>query len=165
VPSERAGEFKDGARFVARVVAVRMAQEGADHHIVDDAHIGKCGRHLKGAADAGARMRFRRRAREVLAVEDDSPTARHGLAGEAIEKGRLAGAVRTDQPDDVTLVDGEIGAGHGAKLAEILRHIGRVQKFAAVRHGAVSAKCREEVEIPAATNRTSRPARTAQSAR
>ena len=82
-----------------RVIAMRMAQEGADHDVMDDAHLGERGRHLKRAADPGAGMRFRRRPRQVLAVENDSLATRHGLAGEAVEKGRFAGAIGADKPD------------------------------------------------------------------
>src|SRR4029077_11586858 len=91
---------------------------------------------------AGARMRFWRRVREILAVEDDPPAARPSLAHEAIKNCRAAGAVRPNQPDDIALVDCKIGASDGAEFAELFRHIGRVQKFVAVRHGAVSAKPR-----------------------
>ena len=67
-------------------------------------------RHLEGAADAGAGMRFRRGAGHVLAGEDDAAGGRQCLAGEAVEEGRFAGAVRADQADDLALVHGEIGA-------------------------------------------------------
>ena len=50
------------------------------------------------------------RARHVDAVEHDAAGGRQRVAGEAIEEGRLAGAVRPDQADDLALVDREIGA-------------------------------------------------------
>ena len=110
VPSERAGlvraqagQFDDAARLIARIVAVRMAQEGADHHIMKHAHVLEGGRHLEGAADAGACMRLRRRPSQVHAIEDDAAGGRHGFAGEAVEERRLAGAVRADQTDDLAL--------------------------------------------------------------
>ena len=93
---------------------------------------------------ASLRMCFGRGAGEVLAVEHDPPAARHGLAGEAIKKSRLAGAVRANEPDDVALIDGQIGAGDGAEFAELFRHIGRVQEFTGVRHGGASVKCRAD---------------------
>ena len=88
--------------------------------LCEHAHVLERRRHLKGAADAGARVRFRRRPRHVGAVEEDRARGRHGFAGEAIEEGRFAGAVRADQPDDLALVHGQIGAGDGAEFAEHL---------------------------------------------
>src|SRR5215470_8654751 len=84
--SAQAGQFEDGARLVARVIAMRMAQEGADHDVMDDAHLGERGRHLKRAADPGAGMRFRRRPRQVLAVENDSPATRHVSPARQLKK-------------------------------------------------------------------------------
>src|SRR6202051_4476192 len=48
-------------------------------------------------------------ARVKSSAKDDPAGGRRGGAGQAIEKGRLPRAVRADQPDDVALVDGEIG--------------------------------------------------------
>ena len=53
----------------ARVGAVRMAQERADHHVVENGHVLERRRHLEGAPDAEPRMLFRRGARHVGAVE------------------------------------------------------------------------------------------------
>ena len=40
------------------------------------------------------------------------PLARPQIAGDAVEEGRLAGAVGADEADDLALVDVEIGAGN-----------------------------------------------------
>jgi len=65
----QAGHFDDAAGVIARVVAMRVAQERADHHVVKHRHVLERGRHLEGAPDAGARMRFGRGASDIRAVE------------------------------------------------------------------------------------------------
>ena len=47
----------------------------------------------------------RLRAAAVAAVERDLALGRDVQAGEAVEEGRLAGAVRADQTDDLALAD------------------------------------------------------------
>ena len=92
-------------RMRARVAAMRMAQERADHHVVEHGHVLERRRHLEGAPDAEPRVLLGRGARHVGAVERDAAGGRQRVAGEAVEEGRLAGAVRADQADDLALVD------------------------------------------------------------
>src|ERR1700727_2532867 len=96
----QSGQFDDAAGVIARVVAMRMPQERADHHVLQHRHVFERDRHLEGTSDAGAGMNGRPGTGHVLAIEDDAATGRQSLAGEAIEEGRLAGAVRPDQADD-----------------------------------------------------------------
>ena len=85
------------------------------------------------------------------------PRGRHGFAGEAIEEGRFAGAVRADQADDLAFVHGQIGAARrrGSSPNALETFCGLKQ------HGRVSTI----VAPRAATVRTGRPARSARSAR
>jgi hypothetical protein len=95
----------------ARSRAVRMAQERADHDVLEHRHVLEGRRHLEGAADAEPGVLLGRRARDVDAVEAATRARRSAaIAGEAVEEGRLAGAVRADQADDLALLDGQIGA-------------------------------------------------------
>src|SRR5216684_940030 len=79
------GHIDDLERALTRRAAPRMAQEGADHDVLEDGHVLEgCG-HLEGAADAEPRMRFGGRVGDVDAVEDDAPFARPQIAGDAVE--------------------------------------------------------------------------------
>jgi hypothetical protein len=96
----------------------RWRRNAPTHHIVEDGHILERRRHLERAPDARARMHLRGRARHVDTVEQHAARRGHRIAGKAIEEGGLAGAVGTDQPDDLAFRDGEIGAPHRQKTAE-----------------------------------------------
>ena len=117
----QADELDRLARGLARLLAVRMAQERADHDVVEDGHVGKGRRNLKSAADAESRMRFRRSPRHVRAVEPHRSAGRDQVAAKAIEERGFAGAVRPDQADDVAFLDLEVGLRDGAKAPERLR--------------------------------------------
>ena len=62
---------------------------------------------LERARDAEPDDRCARLAQEVLAVEDDAAGVRLVEARDDVERRRLAGAVRPDQPGDLALVDRE----------------------------------------------------------
>ncbi len=113
-----------------------MAQEGADHDVLEDGHVLEgCG-HLEGAADAEPRMRFGGRVGDVDAVEDDAPFARPQIAGDAVEEGRLAGAVGADEADDLARFDMQIGAGDRLEAAEGFRDL-----LGAKQHGGPRGAC------------------------
>ena len=100
---------------------------------------------------------FTQRWRAVVSyVEDHLARARRHVTGQAVEEGRLAGAVRPDQADDFTLRDRQAGVAHGEESAKLAGYV-----FGFKQHGATStgeAKC-------AASIRTGRRARNARSAR
>jgi hypothetical protein len=152
----KAGQFDDAKRLFARIVAMRMAQERANHHIMQDAHVLERGRHLKSSPDAGTRAGFGRGARDIRAAEHDRARSRHGLASKTIEEGRFSGAVGADQPDDLAFVHRQIGARDGAEFAEHLRDVSGLKQHG--RAFANTASCD-------ATDRPSRPARSARSGR
>ena len=112
------GQFEDGPGVLVGVVPVRMTQERANHHVVEHRHILERRRYLEGSANAGNRVDLRRRAGHVLAIEHDLARGDRHVACDAIEEGRLAGPVRTDQTDDIAGIDGQIGAGDSAETAE-----------------------------------------------
>ena len=83
------GDLQHLERTLACVGAMRMAQIGADHDILQHRHVLERRRHLEGAADAGARMDVGRRPRQVDAVEAHGAAGRHGVTRETIEEGRF----------------------------------------------------------------------------
>src|SRR5262249_45157349 len=110
--------------------AMTVAEESANHHIVEHRHILERGRHLEGAPDACARMRLCGGAREVDTVEQHAARRRHRVAGKAIEEGGLAGAVGTDQPEYRAFGPGEIRAPPRQETAECLGDVLRAKQHA-----------------------------------
>ena len=69
----------------------------------------------------------------VLAVGEQDPTpGRRMQAGHGVEEGRLAGPVRADQAEDLTLGKGEVEVAKGLQPAEALRQAAGLQQG----HGA-----------------------------
>ena len=62
---------------------------------------------LEGARDPAPDDLVRRNPEEVVAVEDDAPPFGLVEPRDDVERGRLAGAVRPDQPDDLALLGRE----------------------------------------------------------
>src|ERR1700724_3703477 len=124
----QAGELDRLERRLARIRAVRMAQDGAHHDVVENGHVGKSRRNLEGAADTEPRMRFRRRPRHVLAIEPDGAGGWPQIAGKAIEERRFAGTIRPDEADDVAFRNVEIGVRYRAKAPERLRDRARLKQ-------------------------------------
>ncbi len=77
---------------------------GADADIVHDRQIGKQRHVLEGAADADLGDPVRRPLQDALAFHQDVAGARLVEPGQAVEQRGLAGAVRSDQPQDLSLV-------------------------------------------------------------
>ena len=77
---------------------------GADPDIVEHRKIGKQRDVLEGAADADFGDPVRRARQDALAFHQDVAGARLVEPGEAVEERRLAGAVRSDQAEDLALV-------------------------------------------------------------
>ncbi len=61
---------------------------------------------------------MRREVADVAAVELDAACGRIVEAEDRVEQGGLAGAVRTDESDDLALVDVEGGVVHGGQPTE-----------------------------------------------
>ena len=76
---------------------------------------------LKGARDAARGQRVRRQARDVAPGEPDRPAVHAQVTADEIHERRLAGAVRTDEPEHLTGCDGEVNVGDGVHAAESLR--------------------------------------------
>ena len=99
-----ADAFQHGERTRFGFGAMRRAQKRADHHILQYRHALERLRHLKGPREAALRAGFRRQMGDVLTFEQDLAGRRQEVAGQAIEEGGFAGAVRPDQAENVALL-------------------------------------------------------------
>src|SRR5439155_18088623 len=85
-------------------------------------------RHLEGAGEAELRARLRRETRDVVTCEQHLAGCRNEIAGQAVEEGRFAGAVRTDQAKYVALLQGHAGGIDGLEAAKGLCHVARFKE-------------------------------------
>ena len=92
---------------------------GGDRHVVDDRHRPERAHQLEGADQPGLRDPVGRPAGDVLAVEHDPPGRRLELPGDHGEQRGLAGAVGSDDAEEVTLVDSERHVLDGPQAAEV----------------------------------------------
>jgi hypothetical protein len=92
----------------------------ADEHVLERSHVLKETDVLERAPDAPLRVRMRRLARHVLAVEEHAPGRRLVDAGQHVEERRLARSVRADQADDRAGGHGEVDVGDRDEAAELL---------------------------------------------
>jgi hypothetical protein len=81
-----------------------MAQERPDHNVLprrqSDQRLGD----LEGTPDAALRAGVRRQIVDQILAQDDRARARLELPADQIEQRRLAGAVRSDQAQDLAAV-------------------------------------------------------------
>ena len=105
-----ADPLQHGARLFLGLGAMRGAQEGADHDVLQHRHALKRLRHLECAGKPELRPRLGRKMRDVVAFEQHLAGGRREIAGQAVEEGRLAGAVRADQAENVALLQRHAGA-------------------------------------------------------
>ena len=86
------------------------------------------------AADLGTRL-----ACQPVAVADDAAGRRH-QRGQHADDGGLAGAVGTEQPQNVAGVDGERDARNRPAPAEVTRHVGQLDALEVKAHAAMPAR-------------------------
>ena len=85
------------------------------HDIVLHRHLAKDAGFLRQVADAGARPLIHRIAGDLLVVDIDMALVGNDQSRGHIERCRLTGSVRTEEPDDLSLLDVErYVVGHGA---------------------------------------------------
>src|SRR5882672_3614887 len=96
------------------------ARVRANQHVVDHRHAGERPVMLEGAHHAARGDAVRRQAEDRLAGEAHLAARRRIGAGDDVEGGRLAGAVRADHAEDLAFVDLEVERGHGGEPAEAL---------------------------------------------
>ena len=83
------------------------AERRADEHVFVDGHLRERMRNLIRPPDAAPATLGRRERRDVLAAEHDASRIRPDPAADQVEQRRLAGAVGSDDPDSLSLSDGE----------------------------------------------------------
>src|SRR5205085_3451895 len=86
---------------------VRVRIRGG-HHVLLDGHIQEQAERLKRPPDAAFRDRVRRQPDQVAPLEQDLADLRAVDTGDQVEQRRLAGAVRANHADDLTLVDVQV---------------------------------------------------------
>src|SRR5215204_1708645 len=95
-------------------------------HVLGSCHGLERLRDLEGAADAAPEFLARRSAGDVLAVEDDGAAVGPALPVDEVERGRLAGAVGTDERQELARRERERHVPrrhHGPeRLAELARN-------------------------------------------
>src|SRR5437763_10818312 len=99
-----------------------LAQESADHDVVEHAEAGERLDELERAADARGADFIRPQAVNWAAGEDNRARIGRIDAGDHVEGGRLAGAVGTDETVDVAFGDLERHLVHRAQAVEAFRH-------------------------------------------
>ena len=88
-----------GARGAERGRALQRAH----HHVLERRQAAERLHQLEGAGDAGGADRIGPQPRDVAAAESDAAGFRAKRAGDQVEDGGLAGAVRADECDDAAL--------------------------------------------------------------
>ena len=133
------------AALVALALACAAAEDRADQQVLEHAHVRERMRDLIRAADAEARARVRRHRRHVGAGEHDAPVGRRDVAGDQVEHGGLAGAVRADHGQRLAVLDGEAHGVHGLERAVELGH---AVKFQQDRHESFAAAAARSARRP-----------------
>ena len=95
----------------------------ADEQVLEHGHVLEEHDVLEGARDSESHDPVRRRSSQVLAVEEDAAAVRAIEPRDQIEERRLSGAVRPDQPDDLSLLQRKRDVGEGDDAAEPPRDV------------------------------------------
>ncbi len=112
--------FQELGGGLAHLGAVALAQLDHSHDVLFDAHAAEDRRLLGQIADAHARALVHGLGGDVLAIQADAAIVRRDQAGDHVETGGLAGAVRPEQAHDLAAMQGEADALHHRPAAERL---------------------------------------------
>ena len=99
----------------------------ADRRVVEHGAVAEERRRLEGAHDAGERAGTRAARGELLTVEEHDALVGRQRAGEQPQRGRLAGAVRTDQRRDGARLEREVEPVDGHVATEVLAEPARFE--------------------------------------
>ena len=106
-----------------------------DEHVLERGHVVEEADVLERPRHAERRDLVRRARGDVDVLEEDPARGRLVDAGQDVEEGRLAGAVRADQADDRAARDREVDVVHGDEAAELLAHLDRLEQRLALDRG------------------------------
>ena len=95
----------------------------ADHDIFEQRHFLEYANILESAGDATLGNLVRRHLADVFAIKNDLARGGTQQAGNQIEDGSLAGAIRTDQTKDATLWHMELNSLQYLQAAKVLADI------------------------------------------
>jgi hypothetical protein len=107
--------------FTVRVFCKQPVR--SNQHVVDDGHSLERAVVLEGAQDAAGGDAVRRQAEDRLAGEAHLAAGGGIRAGDEVEGGALAGAVRPDHAEDLAFAHLEVEAVHGEQTAEALGQV------------------------------------------
>jgi ABC-type iron transport system FetAB ATPase subunit len=113
--------LEDAHRRLPRRSDVGGPAERADHHVLDHGERAERLHDLECAADPGMAGAIRAPAGDVEAAQRHAPGIRPVDAGDQVEAGGLAGAVGSDQRDDLAAANGEAHVVDRLEAAEALR--------------------------------------------
>src|SRR5258708_6683341 len=105
------------------VARARLAEQGADAHILVDAELAERASDLEGASDAVLGDAVGGHAGDGLALEGDLAGARLEIAGHEVEQRRLPRAIGADDAGDRSRLDGERHVGDRRQAAEVLGQV------------------------------------------
>ena len=142
-------------------LAVRR-DAGAEHDIVEHGHVAERPHDLVGQRETAADPRCGGIAGDIDAAERDPAAIGPLQPGDDLDQRGLAGAVRPDQADEITFLDGKGHAGDGLHAAEADRDVVELQRGAHARLARVT-RLRAIAASPPGASRitsTSRPPKT-----
>ena len=99
------------------------AGEGRDHDVLEDREAREGLHDLERAREAAAADFKGLEAVDAFALEEDLPSRGRVVAVDDVEDGRLAGAVRADEPEDLPLLDRKGHVADGLEAAETFRDV------------------------------------------
>ena len=145
------GRAADGSFLVARAARAQDRTDRAcvrahmppDHHVFDGRHVAEQADILERPCDAGFGDAIRFETDQIRAVEFELTAVRHIQPGEHVEQRGLAGAVRSDQPIDFPVLDGQRNIGERRQPAEALFDMTDLEQYRCLHQlGSVSANSR-----------------------
>ncbi len=125
------GEEREYALFVACHRGAIVARVGSHREVLLDGELGEDATALGHEREAAARDLVHAAADEVLARVHDAPHARGNEPRDRLKRRRLARAVGADEAHQLTRLDGDVDALHGADTA-----VGDLQSLEGKQHHA-----------------------------
>ena len=100
----------------------------ADQHILESGHVAEETDILEGPSQPQRSGAIGTQAADLLAIEQHLTRRRSVKAGDHVEKGRLASAVRADQTGDRAFLDIEVESAHRGQAAKMLADFSSFQQ-------------------------------------
>ena len=120
-----------GARARLRALPLAIADEGADHHVVEDGEARKRAHDLERAADPAPADRARPEPAHGPTAQQDFPAIGDEKSVEHVEERGLAGAVGPDDAEDLVLANREAHVAQRLQSEKGLGHLADDEQIAA----------------------------------